>query len=173
MISVRFGPLQLQITASKLGRIISWPFRQLAGTPALSREVHEVNQKIDLARVHISAMTEIFYVVVADLMDKWPPEKREKALRAIANFTIVDRGLDSIKLQGNPFTPDEIQRLRLYTQWAQEGSFFTPEDALDYRQLSERAAREYGDRDWVTELLKIGVFIFAIYGLSQLFKKKD
>lgn len=34
------------------------------------------------------------------------------------------------------------------------------------------AAHEYASQDWVSELLKVGLFIFALYGLSQLFKSK-
>ncbi|MBA7715387.1 hypothetical protein ES703_124429 [subsurface metagenome] len=163
MISVRLGPFQAPV--STLGSIICWPFRQLAGTPSL-------NRKIDELRVHISAMTDIFHIVVADLMGTWSPEKRERVQRAIANFTIVDSGLRTIKPLQNPFTPDELERLQIYNQRAQSGEFFSPEEAYDFRQLSERAAHEYASQDWVSELLKVGLFIFALYGLSQLFKGK-
>lgn len=163
MISVRLGPFQASV--STLGSIICWPFRQLAGTPALSR-------KIDELRLHISAMTNIFHIVVADLMGTWSPEKRERVQRSIANFTIVDNGLRSIKPKQNPFTPDELRRLQIYNQRAQGGGFFSTEEAWDFRQLSERAAHEYASQDWATELLKAGLFIFALYALSQLSKSK-
>lgn len=160
-VTVSLGPFQ--VSAVTLRNIICSPFRQLAGTPRLSR-------KVDDLRVHVSAMTDILHIVVAGLADSWSPEQRERVQRAIARFTVVNTGLSNIKLQQNPFTASEVQRLHVYTRQAEQGESFLADEARDFKELSERVAHEYADQDWVAELLKVAFFIFAIYALSELLK---
>lgn len=117
-------------------------------------------------------MTDVFYIILADLMDKWPSDKRERVLRSTANFTIVNSGLSGIKPQQNPFTADEVGRLRWYTEKAQRGEPFLADEAHDFRELAERAAREYPGQQWVAELIKIGLFIFAVYAIGKLLESK-
>ncbi|MBA7703235.1 hypothetical protein ES703_112017 [subsurface metagenome] len=157
MVSINFGPVQTSLNT--LVSIVCRPFKWLAGTQPLLKKVDELY-------THISAMTACLHIILADLMGKWTPEQRERALKAVANFTVADRGLNNIKPKSNPFTEDELQRLHLYTQQAQRGEFFSTEQALDYKQLTERTAREYSGQDWAIEILKIGLFIFALYGLN-------
>lgn len=158
-INITMGPVQ--VPGSKLKKWICSIFERLAGTSALIR-------RTDSLEVHIRALTEIFYVILADLMGNWSSEKREQVLRATANFKVVQDGLSTIKPQGNPFTADELNRLQYYTDRARQGQPFQPEEAQDYRQLSERAAREYPGQQWVAELMKVTLFIFAIYVIGKL-----
>ena len=102
---------------------------------------------------------------------KWSDEKRERVLRQMANFTLVNKGLDSIEPKGNPFTLDELNELKEYTAMAQSGKRFEPYEAQEYRDLTERASREYPGQDWVVELLKIGLIIFAIYAIGKALGK--
>ena len=108
--------------------------------------------------------------IVADISHTWSAEKRERVQKMMWNFGDVTKGLSSVVAKGNPFTQQELDTLRKYTQQAQRGSIFTPEQATQFRDLSERASREYPNQEWVGELLKIALFIFAIYALAQLLK---
>lgn len=121
---------------TKLKKWFCSPIRRLAGTPALI-------QRTDSLEVHIRALTEIFYVILGDLMGNWSSEKREQILRITANFKVVQDGLSTIKPKGNPFTTEELGRLQHYTDRARQGQPFQSYEAQDYRELSERAAREY------------------------------
>lgn len=158
-ISVAAGPVQ--IPEGKLRKWFCSPIRHMAGIPALIK-------RTDSLEIHIRALTEIFYVILGDFMGNWSPEKREQILRSTANFKVVQDGLDAIKPKGNPFTVEELNRLQYYTDRARQGQPFLPEEAQDYRQLSERAAREYPGQQWVTELVKVALFIFALYAIGKL-----
>jgi len=79
-------------------------------------------------------LTDIFYIILADLMQGWNPDKREKVLRATTNFKIVQEGLGNVKPKGNPFTTEEINRLQYYTDKARQGL-----------------------QEWVAELIKIAL----------------
>lgn len=153
------------IPENRVWKFVCWIPKKLAGTESLDSKVSNLIQ-------HVGALTDVFHVILADVSGSWESEKRERVQRKIADFTIVDKGLATIKAKGNPFTEDELRRLRSYTQQAKEGRAFTREQALEYRQLSERASREYAGQDWVTELLKIALFIFALYAIGQLLKSK-
>ena len=118
------------------------------------------------------AMTEVLYMLLADHIGDWSPEKRERVLKMIANFTLVDKKLNALHPQRNPLMPEEIQRLRQYNGRASRGEPFSAGEAGDFRELAEKAAHEYGNQDWVVELLKIAFFIFALYALSELLKSK-
>lgn len=166
MSEVTFNIGLAQIPENRLWKILCFPVRKLAGTSPIQDDVQSL-------KVHVSVMTDILQAIVADLSGGWSPEKRERVQRAIANFTIVNSGLSSIKPRSNPFTAEEVQRLQYYTQKAQRGESFLPDEATDYRQLSERAAREYPQQQWVAELLKIALFIFALYALTQILKSKS
>jgi hypothetical protein len=153
------------IPENRFWEILCWLPRKLAGTQSLD---HKYNSLIQ----HISAMTDIFHIILADVSGNWTSDKRERVQRMIANFTLVNEGLSTVKAKGNPFTEEELRRLRSYTQQAQEGRLFTPDQAIEYKELSERASREYPGQQWVTELLKVALFIFALYALTQLLKPK-
>ena len=151
----------VQIPEGRLKKIICSPVRFLAGTSGLTRRTENLE-------THIRALTDIFYIVLADLMQSWSPEKREKVLRATTNFSVVQDGLGNVKPKGNPFTAEELNRLQYYTDKARQGQPFQLGEAQDYRQLSERAAREYPGQQWVAELIKVALFIFALYAIGKL-----
>jgi hypothetical protein len=119
---------------------------------------------------HVSAMTEVFQMMLADLVGNWPADKRERALNTVAKFTLVNKGLEKVIAKGNPFTQQELDTLRAYVNQAQQGQVFTPQQATQFRDLSERASHEYSGEDWVTELLKIALIVFAVYAIAQLLR---
>lgn len=59
-------------------------------------------------------------------------------------------------------TEAELRRLRDYVDWVQRGATFTPEEATDFRDLSVRVAEERPGEDWVVELLKVSLFVYAL-----------
>ena len=158
-ITLNLGPIS--IPENRIWKAICWIPRKLAGTQMLCDQLKGVTN-------HVSAMTDILHIVIADLTAKWPQEKRERVQRHIANFRILKGALDELQPEGNPFTAEEVRKLQYYTQKAQLGETFQVEEAEDYRQLSERAALEYPGQDWVKELLKVAIFIFALYVLSKV-----
>ena len=157
-VAVSLGPLQVSVRW--IGRMLVAPMRYAMGTPGLERGIRRIEH-------HVSAMTEILYVLIADASTRWSREQQERVLRQVANFTIVNEGLDHLRPSGNPFAVSEIDKLREYTKRAQEGGSFTPAEASEFRQLSEKAAREYPEQDWVTDLLKLALFAFGLYALSK------
>lgn len=158
-VTVAVGPVQ--VPQSKLKKWICSPVRNMAGTSELTRRTENLE-------THTRALTDIFYIIMADLMQSWSPDKREKVLRATTNFKIVQEGLGSVRPKGNPFTVEELNRLQYYTDRARQGLPFQTEEAQDYKQLSERAAREYPGQQWVAELMKVALFIFALYAIGKL-----
>lgn len=158
-LSVGVGPITFP--ESRLKKWICSPIKKMAGTSELTHRTENLE-------THTRALTDIFYIILADLMQSWSSDKREKVLRATTNFKIVQEGLGNVKPKGNPFTVEEINRLQFYTDKARQGQVFLPEEAQDYKQLSERAAREYPGQQWVAELMKVALFIFALYAIGKL-----
>ena len=163
-INIAMGPIQ--VPGSKLKKSICFPVRSLAGTSELIRRTENLE-------THTRALTDIFYIILADLMKSWSSEKRERVLRATTNFSLVQDGLGNVKPKGNPFTAEELSRLQYYTDRARQGQPFLPEEAQDYRQLSERAAREYPGQQWVAELMKVALIIFALYAIGKLLETSE
>lgn len=147
----------------KMGGAICWLSRKTAGTPSIERNLQDL-------RTHTSAMTSVLHLCVADLMAKWPLAQRKEVLEAIAKFSVIDEGLG--KVERNPLTIDEVQRLRKYTNQARAGQLFTVSDAKDFRLLAERASQEYAGQEWVAELLKVALLIFAIYVVAQILRPR-
>ena len=161
---VSLGPLQVPLRG--IGKILAAPLRYSVGTPGIHQGIRRIEH-------HVSAMTEILYVLIADATTRWSPEQRESVLRQVANFTIVNEGLDHLRPTVNPFSAGEISKLREYTKRAQEGGSFTPAEALEFRELSEKAAREYPEQDWVTDLLKLALFVGGLYILSSILNPEE
>lgn len=151
----------VNIPESRIWKFLCWIPRKLVGTYSLDTDLKNI-------RVHIAAMSGVLDIAMSAIMEKLTPNQKERVLNLVANYTIVRKGIDTLIPKSNPFTEQEIQRLRNYTQQAQQGSTFTPEQATEFRQLSERAARDYPNQDWVTDLLKIALLIFAMYAIGRL-----
>lgn len=115
-------------------------------------------------------MTEIMYLIIAEHMGTWSPQQREQVLRAIARFTLVNPGLDNINPKGNPITAEEHKRLKEYVRRAETNQPFSPDEATDFRQLTEQVVREHPNKEWVVDLLKISMLIYAFYVVGELFK---
>lgn len=160
----------ISIPESRLKAFICCLPRWLAGTKKVEARIDAVNSSVSNTERHIGAMMEIVNVLVADISDKWTPEKRERVQKMMWSFGVVNTGLNAVIAKGNPFTQRELDTLKAYTKQAQQGSTFTPEQATEFRNLSERVSREYPNQEWVTELLKIALFIFAVYAIAQLLK---
>ena len=70
-------------------------------------------------------------------------------------------------------TEVELDRLRDYMDRVQRGGTCTPEEATDLRDLSDRVAREYPDQEWVAELLKLALFVYAIDAVGPALAPAD
>lgn len=154
----------VSVSERRIWSIICWLPRAFSGTNLLRRDITSLTQ-------HVSAMTDVFHIMLADVSGNWDSGKRERVQRIVAKFTLITKGLDTVTTKGNPFTQQEVDILRSYTQQAQQGSVFTAQQATQFRELSERASREYPNQDWVGELLKVALFIFAVYAISQLLRQ--
>lgn len=161
--SVTVGGI-LTIPESKIWKVFCWLPRKMSGTNILLHEMSGITQ-------HVSAMTEVFHMMLADISGNWSADKRERVQKIVASFTLVNKGLGALIPKGNPVTQQELDTLKAYTTKAQQGGTFTPQQATEFRDLSERISREYPNQDWVKELLKIALFIFAVYAIAQLFKQ--
>jgi len=56
-------------------------------------------------------------------------------------------------------TETELRRLRDYVARVRRGETFTPEEATDLRDLSDRVSREHPGEEWVVERLKVAMFV--------------
>lgn len=157
-ISVNVGPIS--VPEGRIWKLITWLPRKLAGTSMLI-------EKSENLTLHVSVMTDVLHIIVADLSGNWDAARRERVQRKMAEFTLIKKGLDSVVAKGNPFTQQELDTLRAYTLQAQQGLSFTQRQAEEFRMLSERASREYPNQDWVKELLKVALFIFAVYAIAK------
>ena len=83
-ITLNLGPIS--IPENRIWKAICWIPRKLAGTQMLCDQLKGVTN-------HVSAMTDILHIVIADLTAKWPQEKRERVQRHIANFRIRLRSI--------------------------------------------------------------------------------
>lgn len=156
----------VSIPESRIWNWLCWLPRKMAGTNLLIHEVSGLTQ-------HVSAMTDVFHIMLADISGTWDSEKRERVQRIIAKFTLLTKGLDTVIAKGNPFTQLELDALKAYTIQAQQGLTFSPQQATEFRNLSERASLEYPNQDWVKELLKVALFVFAVYAIAQLLKSES
>jgi len=162
-ITVNLGVVS--IPENRIWRIICCIPRRLTGT-------QKIEFKIDNLLQHVRAMTDIVHILVADISGEWTAEKRERVQKMMGDFTIVNKGLESVNVKGNPFTQQELDTLRSYTRQAQDGRTFTLQQAVEFRQLSERASVDFVGQEWVTELLKIALFVFALYAISRILSRE-
>jgi len=161
----------LSVPENRIRRIVCWLPKWLAGTRQIESGMKLFGSNFNIIETRIGAMSDVLNIIVADISAEWTSEKRERVQKAMWNFGLVTKGLSAVIAKENPFTQQELDTLRAYTQQAQQGEVFTPQQATEFRNLSERASREYSDQDWVGELLKIALFIFAVYAVSQILKK--
>lgn len=73
--------------------------------------------------------------------------------------------------EGNPITAVEAQRLNQYIQWARDGRQFTPEQAREFHEISEKYRNDpkvlaKTPADELGALLVLGGIIFALYALG-------
>lgn len=159
--AINIGPLQFTLRA--LGRFLTAPAKYAVGTPSIERRLDRLEQ-------HIAAMTNILHFLVASLSANWSDEQRERVQHEIANFTLVNQGSARLRPSGNPVSAADINRLREYVRRAEAGGTFSPEEAKDLRDLAETISMDSPRDEWVTELLKLALFIFGVYVHSEIFK---
>ena len=70
-------------------------------------------------------------------------------------------------------TGAEIRRLRGYVARAGQGERFTPKEATDLRDLSFRVAQERPGEEWVTGLLSVAYFIYAVDAVAAALAPTD
>ena len=132
-----------------------------------------IERRLDRLEQHVGAMTEILQILVADVSGHWSPDQRERVQRQIANFTLVDQGLARLRPSGNPLSAGEISSLRELVRRAEQGGTFTPAEGWEFRRLSDLATQERPGEEWVKDLLKLALFIFGLYVLSEILKPRE
>jgi len=161
--NISVGPFQVPIRWIR--KAITALLRHPMGIPGIERRPDRLEQ-------HLGAMTEILQILVADVSGHWSPDHQERVQRQIANFTLVDQGLARQRPRGNPLSAGEISSLRELVRRAEQGGTFTPAEGWEFRRLSELVSRERPGEEWVKDLLKLALFIFGVYVLSETLKPR-
>jgi hypothetical protein len=155
----------------KMGFEISAEIAEIAEIAKELRELRaEIRARLNGTERQLSALKDLLSLIIADRIAEWPLQVRLAIIPRMVNLGTITEGIRNIVSRQNPLSPSELQRLELYTQRAQIGQPFSPEEAIDFRQLSERVAQEHTDQAWVSELLKLALIIASIYALGQLFR---
>lgn len=145
---------------------LRWPLRQAAGIVALERDVKSI-------QIHLKAVTDVLTIMVSSQIQNLEPEQRERILGLVANYRLIGEGLGSIVPKGNPLSKTELEELRWFANKAEQRQSFTPEEAHRFKELAEKTAKDHPSEDWAGELLKLGLFIFALYALAKPLSTED
>lgn len=132
-----------------------------------SKGVHD--KLIKSQQAAFSAFLEAFASVIATIaksnskisddmiriQSKLTSDAINKTLQAIAGGT------------GNPVSAQEASKLQWYVERARRNEVFTPEEAQDFYNLSQRVSQDRSDDQGAWGILLLAAFIFALYYLSQ------
>jgi hypothetical protein len=149
----------------RVPRAALWAIRGVLGVSLIDERLARVEMRVD-------AVIGALQIVIAHASGQWLPEQRGEVQKHIANFGAVAAGLGTVKPTGNPVTQQELDQLKAYVQRAQQGGPFTASEARDFSALADRVARDYAGQDWVSDLIKLALFIFALYAIAELLKPK-
>ncbi len=68
---------------------------------------------------------------------------------------------------GNPISAEEAQRLQLYVERARANQPFTPQEAQDFYDLSQRVSKDRSQDEGAWGILLLAAFILALYVLAK------
>lgn len=110
---------------------------------------------------------------IVDRFDSLTKVLRVKKVITQAEYNILnERVALRAHTMGNPISQDEANRLNLYLQKGKQHQTFTPDEAQDFRLLSERYAndpqvRKEEPAEQLTNLLVLAGVVFAMFYLLQ------
>lgn len=90
-----------------------------------------------------------------NIQGKLTLDSTNKTLRAIAGGT------------GNPVSAEEASKLQGYVERARRNDVFTPQEAQDFYNLSQRVSQDRSDDKGAWAIFLLAAFIFALYVLSK------
>lgn len=79
----------------------------------------------------------------------------------------IETFVDRWKETGSPLTNDEAERLKYYINKARQGSFFSPQEVEEYRNIVNKVEREHPTDPGVWPLIALGAFLFGLFVASQ------
>ena len=68
---------------------------------------------------------------------------------------------------GNPISAEEASRLHLYVERARSNQPFTPQEAQDFYNLSQRVSKDRSQEEGAWGILLLAAFILALYFLNK------
>ena len=154
-----------------IGAILSAPIRYAAGTQAIERRLDESNERLARIEQRIDALVGVMQIILAKLTPEWTDDERKDVFQYMGAGP-VGAGVRRLRSGGNPLTQDEIDRLGDLAERAETGERLTSEEATQLRDLAQIVAKEHPGEQWVTDLLKLALVAFAVYALSEIFKKR-
>lgn len=89
------------------------------------------------------------------IQSKLTSDAINKTLQAIAGGT------------GNPVSAEEASKLKVYVERARINEIFTPQEAQDFYNLSQRVSQDRSDDKGAWGILLLAAFVFALYYLSK------
>ena len=68
---------------------------------------------------------------------------------------------------GNPVSADEANRLQQYVERARRNEIFTPDEAQDFYNLSQRVSQDRSGDEGAWAIFLLAAFVLALYFLSR------
>ena len=162
----------LSVPVRTIGAILSAPILYAAGTQAIERRLDESNERLARIEQRIDALVGVMQIILAKLTPEWTDDERKDVFQYMGTAGPVRAEVRRLRSGGNPLTQDEIDRLGDLAERAETGERLTSEEATQLRDLADIVAKEYPGEQWVTDLLKLALVAFAVYALSEIFKKR-
>jgi len=132
-----------------------------------SKSVHD--QLIKSQQAAFSVYVEAFASLMS-VLSKYDAIKKEDLIDILSKTSTdsINKTLQSIKGgTGNPISAEEARRLQKYVDRARANDTFTPDEARDFYDLSQRVSQDRSDDKGAWGILLLAAFIFALYFLSR------
>lgn len=148
----------------------------------VDRRIHKVDHRIDAVRDglgeaisvmgnSLSAILNIQETVVT-ILAKANLIKAEEQIElyknlASAHVGSIARAVDSIRRAGNPFSPEEVQRLEHYTDKLIRGQRFTSDEVMDFHALAHKLKKERPEQEGTWYLVALAAFLLGMHAGSK------
>ncbi len=129
----------------------------------------EHDKSIKSQQAAFSSFIEAFASVIATI-SKSNPKISDDLIKIQSKLTsdAINKTLQAIAGgTGNPVSAVEASKLQGYVERARRNDVFTPEEAQDFYNLSQRVSQDRSDDRGAWGILLLAAFIFALYYLSQ------
>lgn len=132
-----------------------------------SKTIHD--QLIKSQQAAFSVYVEAFASLIATLA-KSDAIKKEDLIGILSRVSAdsINKTLQSIAGgTGNPISAEEASLLHLYVERARSNQPFTPQEAQDFYNLSQRVSQDRSQEEGAWGILLLAAFILALYFLSK------